>query len=93
MTDPEDRPTSAEEEERVAGLTFDEWFDEIDRIKAANPDPWYYANDLLGTPKYSNGLDIYFDRGFTPQDALDDWRTMTEEKLNSKYQPEAPRDR
>ena len=36
-----------------------------------------YFNKWLGTPKYDNGLDILFKRGYSPIDALVEWLRYT----------------
>ena len=36
-----------------------------------------YSNKWLGTPKYDNGLDILWKRGYSPINALVEWERYT----------------
>ena len=55
-------------------MTLDDWLDEIDRIKATK-EPFYYSNNILGTPKYGNMIDMFWEQGWTPQGILDAWES------------------
>ena len=63
-----------EDEERINGMTLEEWLDEIDRIKATK-EPFYYSNNILGSPKYGNMIDMFWEQGWTPQGILDAWES------------------
>ena len=39
-----------------------------------------YFNKWLGTPKYDNGLDILWKRGYSPIEALVEWLNYTPRK-------------
>ena len=62
------------DEKRINGMTLDDWLDEIDRIKATK-EPFYYSNNILGTPKYGNMIDMFWEQGWTPQGILDAWES------------------
>jgi len=62
------------ESEKINGMTLDEWLDEIDRIKDTKPH-FYYSNNLLGGPKWDNGIDQFWSMGWTPQKILEAWES------------------
>ena len=59
--------------ESFNGMTLNEWLDEIDRIKSTK-EPFYYANEFLGSPKYGNGIDSFWEQGWSPQGILHVWK-------------------
>jgi hypothetical protein len=60
---------------KAAKLSLNEWLDEVNRLRDSHSDPHYYNSDRLGTPKFDNGIDkLCFERGMSPQEALDWWR-------------------
>ena len=61
-------------EKGINGMTLDDWLDEIDRIKATK-EPFYYSNNILGSPKYGNMIDMFWEQGWTPQGILDAWES------------------
>ena len=61
------------DEKRINGMTLDEWLDEIDRIKSTKK-PHFYTNEFLGSPKYDNGIDSFWEQGWSPQGILHVWK-------------------
>lgn len=61
------------DEKRINGMTLNEWLDEIDRIKSTKK-PHFYANDFLGSPKYDNRIDFFWEQGWSPQGILHVWK-------------------
>ena len=70
---------NAEDEKRINGMTLDDWLDELDRIKATK-EPFYYSNNILGSPKYGNMIDVFWEQGWTPQGTLDAWESYDRQK-------------
>jgi len=73
------------DEKRINGMTLDEWLDEIDRIKATK-EPFYYSNNILGTPKYGNGIDSFWEQGWSPQGILSVWRMYEGEPAQAYFE-------
>ena len=73
------------DENIINGMTLDEWLDEIDRIKATK-EPFYYSNNILGTPKYGNGIDSFWEQGWSPQGILSVWRMYEGEPAQAYFE-------
>ena len=61
------------DEKRINGMTLNEWLDEIDRIKSTKK-PHFYTNEFLGSPKYDNKIDFFWEQGWSPQGILHVWK-------------------
>jgi hypothetical protein len=73
------------DEKRINGMTLNEWLDEIDRIKSTK-EPFYYANEFLGSPKYDNGIDSFWEQGWSPQGILSVWRMYEGEPAQAYFE-------
>lgn len=50
------------------------WLDAVDEIQHQQS-PFFYSNNRLGSPKYENGiLEMCYEKGMSPQEALDWWK-------------------
>ena len=73
-------------------MKLDTWLDKIDAIRATTAFgpkvPWWdgkkkyglyekYENKYLGSPKYDNGIDVLFNKGYNPQEAIEMWWAFT----------------
>tara|TARA_Y100000034_G_C6904901_1_gene419574 strand:+ start:1927 stop:2493 length:567 start_codon:yes stop_codon:yes gene_type:complete len=56
-------------------MTDEEWEDEVYRLKHLK-EPFHYANNILGSPKWERGTDELYKRGMTPKQALLLWSTF-----------------
>ncbi len=53
------------------------WLDAVYELKQ-NKSPFFYSNDCLGSPKFENGiLEMCYEKGMSPQEALNWWRSYT----------------
>jgi hypothetical protein len=50
-----------------------DWLDQVHAL-VKTADPFHYASDRLGSPKYENGIDaLCYEKGMTPKEALEWW--------------------
>jgi hypothetical protein len=55
-------------------LPLNEWLNQVHEI-VKKAEPFHYASDSLGSPKFDNGIDkLCYEKGMSPQGALDWWR-------------------
>jgi hypothetical protein len=61
-------------ERKAHALPLDKWLDEVHRLVKLKS-PFHYASNGLGSPKFENGIDkLCYEKGMSPQEALDWWR-------------------
>ena len=52
---------------------LNEWLDQVHAL-VKQAEPFHYASDKLGSPKFGNGIDtLCYEQGMTPEEALEWW--------------------